>query len=183
MADWRKVAKAFALSDGRIDTKETTILRKELFADGKIDKSELEFLYEIRKGASSTVRDFTELFIEAVKANVLTDGKIDAAEAAWLKKAIFADDQVDADEKRLLAELKAGAKSTCPEFVDLCKQCGVLDKSTAGNGEPPRVADPSWLFPVGRIMDGSIPSLPVSKEHLHVVCRLGGNRRPQNPIA
>src|SRR5262249_1310565 len=41
MADWRKLAKELTLADGRIDTKETNILRKELFADGRIDKSEL----------------------------------------------------------------------------------------------------------------------------------------------
>jgi hypothetical protein len=123
MADWRKVAKALALADGRLDTKETAILRKELFADGKIDKSELEFLADLRKSSSGSVKDFTELFIEAVKANMLEDGNLDAAEAAWLTKTIFADAVVDDDEKRLLKELKAGAKKTSPEFEALYKKC------------------------------------------------------------
>ncbi len=125
MADWRKLAKALALADGRIDTREVNILRKELFADQRIDKSELEFLYELRQAAQSYVRDFEELFVQAVKSNILADGVITAKEVAWLRKAIFADAKVDAIEKRLLSELRAGAQSTCPEFEQLCQECGV----------------------------------------------------------
>ena len=125
MADWRKLAKALTLADGYIDTKEANILRKELFADGKIDKSELEFLSELRDQASSCVREFTQLFIDGVKSNILADGEISATEANWLRKAIFADTKVDEDEKRLLKELKAGAKKSSPEFEKLCKDCGV----------------------------------------------------------
>src|SRR5947209_543898 len=125
MADWRKLAKALTLADGRIDTKETEILRAELFADGKIDKSELEFLYDLRNTAGSCVQAFTQLFCDAVKSNVLADGSIDAAEAKWLRKAIFADTKVDDDEKKLLMELRAGAKTTSPEFNALCKDCGI----------------------------------------------------------
>jgi len=125
MADWRKLAKALTLADGRIDTKETEILRKELYADGKIDKSELEFLSDLRNSAGSCVAAFTHLFIDAVKSNVLADGEISATEAAWLRKAIFADTKVDADEKKLLMELRAGAKKVAPEFEKLCKDCGV----------------------------------------------------------
>jgi hypothetical protein len=125
MADWRKLAKALTLADGYIDTKETQILRKELFADGKIDKSELEFLSDLRNSASSCVREFTQLFIDGVKANILADGDISATEANWLRKAIFADTKVDDDEKRLLKELKSGAKKVAPEFDQLCKDCGV----------------------------------------------------------
>src|SRR5262245_52184164 len=112
MADWRKLAKALTLADGRIDTREVGILRKELFADGKIDKSELDFLNELRNGAQSHVKDFMELFIQGVKANILADGDISDTEAAWLRKALYADGKIDDDEKRLLKELKAGAKKT-----------------------------------------------------------------------
>ena len=68
MADWRKVAKSLALGDGRIDEKETAVLRKELFADGKIDKSELDFLYELKRKATSNVRSFDALIAECEKA-------------------------------------------------------------------------------------------------------------------
>ncbi len=71
------------------------------------------------------MRDFEELFVQAVKSNILADGVITAKEVAWLRKAIFADAKVDAIEKHLLSELRAGAQSTCPEFEQLCQECGV----------------------------------------------------------
>lgn len=125
MADWRTVALKLALSDGKIDSKETKIIKKALFADGKIDKSELEFMNELRKKAKKTSRDFQKLFIKSVVSNVLADGSISATEAAWLRRAIFADKKVDADEKKLLKELKKSAKSTAPEFDQLCAECKV----------------------------------------------------------
>ena len=123
MADWRKLAKALALADGRIDTKETEIIRKELYADGKIDKTELEFLCDLRRSASSVVRDFTRMVFDALKPVILADGEISATEANWLRKFIFADGKVDADEKAFLQELHSSAKKISPEFEQLYKQC------------------------------------------------------------
>ncbi|WP_295402539.1 hypothetical protein [uncultured Thiocystis sp.] len=56
MAQWRDVAKAFALADGHISQKEVEVLRRTLFADGHISKSELDFLREIKKEATSSVQ-------------------------------------------------------------------------------------------------------------------------------
>ena len=123
MADWRKLAKALALADGRIDTKETDIIRKELYADGKLDRSEIEWLLDVRRTASGTVQAFDKLVFDALKTSILADGSIDAKEATWLRKFIFADGKVDDGEKKFLQELKAGAKSTSPEFDALLKQC------------------------------------------------------------
>ena len=123
MADWRKLAKAMTLADGRIDEKETNILRKELFDDDKIDKVELEFLFELKKGASSTVKLFNTLLYDAVKKHMLEDGSISDGEAKWLRKLIFADGTVDPEEKQLLQDLKAGAKSASPEFQKLYDEC------------------------------------------------------------
>ncbi len=123
MADWRKVAKIAILGDGHIDTREVNALRDSLFADGDINKSELEFLQEIRREAKSHVKVFMELFTDAVKAHVLADGKIDENETKWLRKAIFADNEVDEDEKNLLKTLKSEAKSTCAEFDALYDEC------------------------------------------------------------
>ena len=67
MAEWRKVAKALALGDGWIDEKEVSILRKELFADGRIDKSELAFLLEIKAGAKTAVKALDKLIEDAQK--------------------------------------------------------------------------------------------------------------------
>jgi len=38
MADWRETALTILLSDGAIDDREVNVIRKELFADGKIDR-------------------------------------------------------------------------------------------------------------------------------------------------
>ena len=123
MASWKALAKAALLSDGRIDTRETEIIRAELFADDRIDKSELEFLHDLRKSAESTVKVFTTLFMDAVKSHVLEDGDVSTTEAKWLRKAIFADDEVDADEIQLLKDIKEAAKSTCKEFDELYAEC------------------------------------------------------------
>jgi hypothetical protein len=123
MADWKRIAKAALLSDGRIDTKETEILSREIFADQKVDKAELEFLADLRRSATGAVRAFTELFHRAVVNHMLADGTISDAEAKWLRKAILADGRVDADEIQLLKDLKAGAKSVGEEFTRLFNEC------------------------------------------------------------
>jgi uncharacterized tellurite resistance protein B-like protein len=122
MADWRKLSLALTVADGRIDTREVEILRRELFNDGKIDKSELEFLGACRKHAESSVRAFWDLFSQAVKAHMLADGEISDAEAKWLRKNLLADGTLDPAEKQLIKELKAHAKSTGPEFDKLVKE-------------------------------------------------------------
>lgn len=68
MAEWRKVAKAFALADNHISEKEVDILRKALFADGHISKSELDFLIEIKKEAKTSVKSLDALIEECEKA-------------------------------------------------------------------------------------------------------------------
>ena len=42
MADWRKLALATILADGKIDDNEIKVLRKELWEDGKIDQDEVD---------------------------------------------------------------------------------------------------------------------------------------------
>jgi hypothetical protein len=68
MAEWRKVAKAFALTDGHVSEKEVEILRTEFFADGRISQSELKFLQEIKQEAKSSVKALDTLIEECEKA-------------------------------------------------------------------------------------------------------------------
>ena len=68
MAEWRKVAKAFVLGDGHISQKEVNILRQELFADGRISKSEMDFLYEIKRDAKTSVKLLDDLIADCEKA-------------------------------------------------------------------------------------------------------------------
>jgi uncharacterized membrane protein YebE (DUF533 family) len=123
MANWRNLAKAALLADGTIDEREVAIVHKEFFADGRIDRSELEFLLEVKREAQSAVPSFQKLLFQAIRNVVLADGTIDANEAAWLRQWIFADGKVDADEKYWLKELKVLADRVSPEFMALYNEC------------------------------------------------------------
>src|SRR5205085_6493694 len=91
MADWRKVALSAFLADGVIDETEVKILKKELWADGKIDKDEVEFLIDLRNLAQKKAKKeglrpaFERLFFKAIEENVMADGTIDDEEARWLR--------------------------------------------------------------------------------------------------
>jgi hypothetical protein len=129
MADWRKLALTAILADGKIDENEVKILKKELYADGTIDKDEVEFLVELRclaqkkaKGADLSPA-FERFFFKAVEENVLADGTIDAKEAGWLRKMLYADKKIDDNEKKFLKRLKQQATSTSRPFDELYEEC------------------------------------------------------------
>ena len=129
MADWRKVAIAALLADGVIDDTEVKVIKKELYADGKIDQKELEFLIDLRSAAQKKAKGaplssaFENLFFKAVQDNVLADGIITAKETAFLRKAIMADGKVDDAEKAFLKRIKKGAKKTSASFDKLYAEC------------------------------------------------------------
>jgi hypothetical protein len=131
MADWRKVAMAAILADGKIDDAEVKVLKKELYADKKIDQDEVQFLIELRTVAQKKAKAkkeqltdvFERFFFKAITDNVLKDGKIDATEAGWLRKALFADGKIDAGEMEFMTKLNKAAKEKSPEFVQLFEDC------------------------------------------------------------
>ena len=131
MADWRKVALSAFLADGVIDDTEVKILKKELWADGKIDQDEVEFLIDLRNLAQKKAKakkkklkgSFEKLFFKAIEQNVMADGTIDDEEARWLRAMLFADKKIDASEKKFLARLKKAARSTSPAFDKLYEEC------------------------------------------------------------
>ncbi len=131
MADFRKLALEAILADGEIDDAEVRVLQKELWADKKIDPKEVEFLIELRNIAQKKAKakkasvnpKFETLFFKAIEQNVLRDGKIDAKEANWLRKMLFADGKIDDNEKKFLKRIKKAAKKTSPEFERLCQEC------------------------------------------------------------
>lgn len=129
MADWKKVALAALLADGQIDDNEVKVLKKELYADGMIDKEEVEFLIDLRNAAQKKAKgaelsaNFEKFFFKAVEDNVLEDGEISAEEAGWLRKMLYADGKIDANEKKFLGKLKKSATKTSPAFDALCADC------------------------------------------------------------
>lgn len=130
MADWRRVAMAALLSNGVIDATKTKVLRKELYAYGKIDQPELQFLIDLRFAAQKRARGmplsprFENLFFKAVHDCVLADGNLCAKEAAFLRKAIWANGKVHEAEKAFVRRLKKAAKMTSPAFDQLYAECG-----------------------------------------------------------
>jgi uncharacterized tellurite resistance protein B-like protein len=131
MANWRNLTIATLLADSKIDDDEVKALRKELWDDGQIDMEEVKFLIDLRNAAQKKAKakkeevnpKFTALFFKAIEENVLKDGKIDAAEAGWLRGMLFADGKIDEDEKKFLAKLKKSAKATSPQFESLYDDC------------------------------------------------------------
>jgi len=104
------------LEDGVIDAAEVLEIEKVIYADGKIDQDEADFLFELNDAVSGNDNHstWTDLFIKAVASFVLDDdgsnGEIDADEAAYLAKQIEGDGQVDATERALLMYLRSAVE-------------------------------------------------------------------------
>ena len=105
------------LADGIIDAEEVVKLKEVLYEDGKIDKEEADFLFELNDAVSGKKNDTTwnSFFVQAIADFLLKDekspGEIDTEEAAWLVDKIGADGKVDEVERTLLLKLEKEAKS------------------------------------------------------------------------
>src|SRR5689334_9937084 len=104
------------LANGRVDGDELEVLRRELYAEGKIDRKEADFLVELHKRVQHLTPAFEQFFYQAIKDHILADGRIDAEEAAWLRRMLFADGKIDDRERKLLHELKGEAGQVSHEF-------------------------------------------------------------------
>lgn len=106
------------LADGIIDADEIQRIRERIFADGKIDREEADFLFGLNDAVSGKANDpgWKALFIEAISKHVLEDEEspniIDDQEATYLMGKIQADNQVDDVELALLVNLMSVAQST-----------------------------------------------------------------------
>ena len=116
MADWKSLLREVLLTDGTIDATETAVLKREILADGVVDREEVEFLTSLRDRAREICPEFTAFFFEALKLHLLADGVLDEEEGELVRKIIFADGVIDDSERAFLAELKREAKSISPGF-------------------------------------------------------------------
>lgn len=131
MTDWRKLALEAIVADGQIDDAEVKLLQRVLWEDGKIDAKEVQFLIELRNIAQKKAKakkaevnpKFETLFFKAIEENVLRDGQISSKEAEWLRRMLFADRKIDANEKKFLNRIKRSAKKTSPAFERLYQEC------------------------------------------------------------
>ena len=128
MANWRNLAMTLILADGQIDDTEVKILKKELFADKKIDKEEAEFLVELRNKAQKKAKEtginpaFEKLFFTALETHILEDGVIDADETALSGES----DLRGQESGRQREEIPRQAQKNCD--ADLSRVRGALRK-------------------------------------------------------
>lgn len=100
------------LEDGVIDAQEVKEIETVVYADGKIDKDEADFMFDLNDAVSGKDNhsSWNDLFVKVISSFVLDDdesnGEIDADEAAYLVSQIQGDGQIDAAEKALLLNLK-----------------------------------------------------------------------------
>jgi hypothetical protein len=66
---------------------------------------------------------FEQFFYNAIKKHILTDGRIDAEETAWLRQMLFFDEKIDDEERAFLRQLKGEAEEVSPEFEALFEEC------------------------------------------------------------
>jgi len=104
------------LTTGKVDGPELERLRQELYAHDKIERPEADFLVELHKRVQHRTPAFEHLFYQAIKEHILVHGRIDAEEAAWLKRMLAADGKIDDRERKFLHELKGEARHVSHEF-------------------------------------------------------------------
>lgn len=104
------------LANGRVDGPELEALRRQLYAGGKIGRREADFLVTLHKRVQHRTPAFERFFYQAVKDHILAHGRIDAEEAAWLRRMVFTDGKLDDEERKFLHELKGEAREVGPEF-------------------------------------------------------------------
>lgn len=121
MLDLRELEQSI-LVDGRVDSHELEVLRHQLYANGKIGRREADFLVELHKRVQHLSPAFEHFFYQAIKDHILTDGRIDAEEAAWLRQVLCADGKIKDEERKFLHELKGEAKQFSREFEVLFKE-------------------------------------------------------------
>jgi uncharacterized tellurite resistance protein B-like protein len=107
------------ITNGRVDGHELKMLREVLYADGKIDRQEAEFLVELYKRVRFRTRNFKQFFYNAIKDHILVDGRIGSEEAAWLREMIVADDRFDEEKYKFLHQLRGEIKQSSPELYAL----------------------------------------------------------------
>jgi len=115
MLDMRQIEHDI-LANGRVDGPGLEALRRHLYASGKIDRGGADFLVELHKRVQHRTPAFEQFFYQAIKEHILARGRIDAEEAAWLRRMLFADGKIDDEERKFLHELKGEAREVSPEF-------------------------------------------------------------------
>ena len=121
MLEWRQIEHDI-LANGKVDSNELQVLRRQLYGGGTIGRREADFLVELYKRVQHRTPAFERFFYQAVKDHILADGRIGAEEAAWLRQLLFADGKLKNEERRLLHELNGEAGQVSREFKVLFEE-------------------------------------------------------------
>jgi hypothetical protein len=122
MQNWQEIEQAI-LANGRVDGPELELLRQKLYAGGKIERRDADFLVELHKRVQHMTPAFEKFFYQAIKDHILAHGWIDAEKTAWLRRMLFADRKIKDEERKFLHELKGEAKKVSTEFEKLFAEC------------------------------------------------------------
>ena len=121
MQHLREIEQAI-LANGKVDGPELEALRRRLYAGGKIERPQADFLVELHKRVQHMTPAFDQFFYQAIKDHILANGRIDAEETAWLRQMLFADGKIADEERKFLHELKGEAKEVGREFDALFRE-------------------------------------------------------------
>lgn len=122
MTKWREIEERILLNE-KVDGHDLEVLHELLYADGKIDRSEADFLVELHKRVKDRNPAFERFFYNAINDHILADGKISARETDWLRQMLLDDDKIEDEERKFLHELKSEAREFGPEFEQLVMDC------------------------------------------------------------
>ena len=97
------------LASGKVDSHHLEALRRLVYAGGKIGRPEADSLAELHKRVQHRSPAFERFFYQALKDHLLADGRLDAEQAAWLRRLLYADGTRHDEARKLLHELKGEA--------------------------------------------------------------------------
>ncbi len=119
--EWRQIEEQIA-ARGRVDSPELEVLRRLTYAGETVDRRTADFLVELHKRVRQRTRGFEVFFYKAVKDHLLEDGRINAEKTAWLRQMLFADHQIDDEERKLLHQLRGEDRLVSQEFESLFRE-------------------------------------------------------------
>lgn len=117
--------KTSVLEDGVIDAEEVKEIREVIYADGKIEKDEAEFLFALNDAVTGQQNhsSWKELMVEAISSYMLDDAtspnEVDDDEAEWLIAHVQGDGQIDEIERAILDNIKAKAQKISPKLQSI----------------------------------------------------------------
>jgi hypothetical protein len=127
MADFRTLAIRLIASNGKINGSEVKLLKRSLYADGKITTEDASFLADLR--AELIEKDkkiggkFESFYLKSLRASLLGTGVVGAEEVKKIGELVIPDKKIkNSAKKKFLDGLKKKATVVAPEFDGLYEQ-------------------------------------------------------------